>query len=119
MRHPRPNSLCKELSICHKYGMPSSHASIMAYTLGIYTFLMKDIPEREISSLHRLEFVSLASLTVLVAVARVELGYHTPGQVIAGLLLGFLFNLLWQTVIVKLAGFHVDIFCKEMRKKGH
>ena len=78
------------------YGMPSSHAQMMAFFAVWIIYLLE---RKETKLLMRWEnlIIHLSSvfLPLLVAVSRVYLGVHTYWQVIVGLLVGLTTGLLW------------------------
>ena len=65
--------------------MPSTHAQFAAFLAGHALLRARRRPG---SALRLLEALALAALAAAVALSRVYLGYHTPGQVAAGGALG-------------------------------
>lgn len=103
VRQPRPAATCAMLGKCHKYGMPSSHAQVMSFALStaVLTHLHRrknrkaklEAPLSE--AVEILELLILAAATAIVSFARVYLGYHSAGQVFAGVLFGSTFGWAW------------------------
>ncbi|KAL4540925.1 hypothetical protein Ndes2437B_g05328 [Nannochloris sp. 'desiccata'] len=106
LRHPRPPETCAFIGKCHKYGMPSSHAQVMAYafTTGVLMHVHRRKNRKNFNSsatemFELFELVFLAGLSVLVGIARVYLGYHSVDQVLAGVALGSGFSAFWFCLI--------------------
>lgn len=102
LQQPRPTETCAFIGKCHKYGMPSSHAQVMAYAFT--TALLMHMHRRRNRNNSKLlateilelfELIVLAGLSALVGIARVYLGYHSGNQVVAGMTLGSGFSALW------------------------
>jgi membrane-associated phospholipid phosphatase len=105
LRHPRPAATCALIGKCHKYGMPSSHAQVMAYAfttallMHLHRRRNRKNSKRKTEIFEIFELLFLAALSILVAIARVYLGYHGVDQVMAGLVLGSVFAGVWFWVI--------------------
>jgi len=108
LQHSRPLT-CASLGNCHKFGMPSSHAQVMAFASS--TALLVHLHRRRLrskSQKHRgqlshpfeiLEIVALFTISVLDACSRVYLGYHTTIQVSVGFVVGGLHSMAWVWVL--------------------
>mmetsp|Transcript_3236 Transcript_3236/g.20091 ORF Transcript_3236/g.20091 Transcript_3236/m.20091 type:complete len:201 (-) Transcript_3236:4602-5204(-) len=95
VRQPRPSG-CHALDVCHSFGFPSSHASLMFFLTGYAWMRLRT------SSLSRVEAWILrlcAPAGTWVAYSRVYLGYHTTDQVVAGATLGALHGVLWHVLV--------------------
>ena len=83
--------------------MPSSHTQVVAYALGTY-LLLRCVKGKSPSHLAKMvctvEALTLVLLTMLVAYARIYLGYHTSFQTATGGLLGTIFGVCWAALIV-------------------
>ena len=80
------------MGICDTFGLPSTHAQVLAFSTAAYAVLAVSIKNSSKlplqSVLQVLESIGLVVLTVAVMFARVYLGYHTWSQVIIGALVG-------------------------------
>lgn len=110
LKQPRPAATCSLLGNCHKHGMPSSHATVMAFaaTAAAFLFLHRQRlrhaagagqASSAAAALGRAvevgQVLGLAGLAAAVGYGRVYLGYHTPGQVAAGTALGAACAVIW------------------------
>ena len=93
---PRPRAHCEALGTCASFGMPSTHAQFAAFLAGHALLRARRRPG---SALRLLEALALAALAAAVALSRVYLGYHTPGQVAAGGALGLALGALWAAAV--------------------
>ncbi|RHZ83112.1 hypothetical protein Glove_99g359 [Diversispora epigaea] len=76
------------------YGMPSAHSSITIY---FATYISLQLFSSSLPYFTRLLLSIIISITALSVVwSRVRLGHHTKSQVIAGVILGFSFGLIWD-----------------------
>lgn len=76
------------------YGMPSSHSSVVIY---FATFISLQLFSSSAPYFTKLLLCAIISITALSVVwSRVKLGHHTKSQVVAGVILGFSFGLLWN-----------------------
>eukprot|EP00894_Picocystis_sp_ML_P000671 jgi/Pico_ML_1/51188/g2265.t1 len=95
VRQPRPSG-CQALDVCHSFGFPSSHASLMFFLAGYAWMRVRN------TKMSRSEaFTMLLSwpAAILVGWSRVYLGYHTLDQVVAGAFLGAFQGLLWHVLV--------------------
>ncbi|XP_046438506.1 dolichyldiphosphatase 1-like [Daphnia pulex] len=89
-------------SLLHEYGMPSSHSQFMWF-FTTYMFLFIWVRLRHISYTNTIWIciwktaISVACLvaSIIVAIARIYLQYHTASQVIVGGLLGSVLAVSW------------------------
>ena len=104
---PRPAATCATLGICHKHGMPSSHAQVMAFVA--VTCLLLDRrrqqsgakpQQRATRVIEAVELLLLAAAAAAVGYARVYLGYHSAAQVVAGAALGAAAAWAWFVLTV-------------------
>jgi membrane-associated phospholipid phosphatase len=85
------------------FGMPSSHAQFMAFFAAVMPDLAGDASQTLLEGKHQklaMMLIQSAALAgaVLVAYARIHLGYHTGEQVLVGSLTGFLAGHLWKLI---------------------
>jgi len=100
IRQPRPDSIPSPPTSPEKrrekvtYGMPSTHSSSIIFFATYITLQLFS------SSLPQLAILFLSAAVIVTALSvvwsRVELGHHTRGQVIAGMVLGLLCGLGWD-----------------------
>lgn len=109
IKQPRPLATCSALGKCGKFGMPSSHAQVMAFALATAILmhrhrrkLRRSLNLRTSNSIELLELILLGLVTVLVSIGRVYLGYHSTVQVVAGLLLGSSWGAVWFVLLMTL-----------------
>ena len=109
IKQPRPLSTCNALGKCGKFGMPSSHAQVMAFAVATAIlmhlhrrWLRRSLNLSASSAIEVLELVGLGLVTGLVSVGRVYLGYHSAMQVVAGLLLGAGWGSIWFVLLASL-----------------
>jgi dolichyldiphosphatase len=114
-KRERPKS-CFEVDFCETHGMPSSHSQLAFYNC-TYTVLLflrrkkhveriknerngiyKDSENMNLDKISVLLSISTVPIGFLVAISRVELGYHTVEQVVAGGVFGSLFGVVWYFV---------------------
>ncbi len=97
LRPPAPYREGK-LEYC-PYGMPSNHAQVMAFfATYLHLYVLLELPDHGThwERFLKVFFVFFVSvLTGLVLYSRVYLLYHSPEQVLYGLLLGFLSGFCW------------------------
>ncbi len=110
LRQPRPVDRCQALGVCDSHGMPSSHASCMAFAAGLrllHVLLPGKAGSKQraagdavVALARRLwaaaEVLALGALAALVALSRVHLGYHSTEQVLAGAALGLALAVAWH-----------------------
>ena len=97
---------CALLGKCDSYGMPSSHAQVVAYIFAISLTLKltsRVYQSKATKLISTLETAMLGGIAIVVGYARVHLGYHTVFQTVFGGVLGFAFGILWAQHIVSLA----------------
>ena len=83
--------------------MPSSHSQVMAFSCGVAIlthFRRRSLRRRQPGAalsqpMELLEIAFFVALTAAVGGARVYLGYHSMGQVAAGLALGAVHSCVW------------------------
>lgn len=96
IKQPRPPAPAPEFGNApvrpkRTYGMPSTHSTALAF----YFFYLW--PRLPLVTNHRwLERGIVTTITALTLWSRVELGYHTPQQVLGGVTVGVLFALMWS-----------------------
>ncbi|GAB4820868.1 hypothetical protein N2152v2_007914 [Parachlorella kessleri] len=92
--------------------MPSSHMQVMAFVTTtcalLYRHRQRQRPaghqRHKLSVLmQQLQLLLLAGLAGAVGYARVKLGYHSAGQVLAGAAVGSTFAVLWHLSTMRLA----------------
>ena len=110
LRQERPRARCEELGTCGEFGLPSTHASFMAYVAAAAALELfaaeeaggtagrKRRPRRPPAAARWVVSGGLAALAAAVAWSRVYLGYHSVGQVLAGLASGAAFAAGWRRV---------------------
>lgn len=98
IKAPRP---CRKHDVGHlMYGMPSSHAQFMAFFasyMALFALIRLHSQYESIADIVWKHIVSLGSIftALVVAYSRVYLRYHTPEQVLFGLLVGSLLGICW------------------------
>lgn len=96
IKQPRPPAPAPEFGNApvrpkRTYGMPSTHSTALAF----YFFYLW--PRLPLFTSHRwFERTILTVITGLTLWSRVELGYHTPQQVLGGVVVGAIFAVLWS-----------------------
>lgn len=97
---------CQLLGVCESYGMPSTHAQVAAFCLGMHAtlaLLLANAKEpRAQRVLRLLEGAALLTFLAVTGYARIYLGYHTLAQVAAGATAGTCFGALWAAASVVL-----------------
>ena len=90
IRQQRPSATCSLLGVCKTYGMPSNHASMMAFAAMQWILWHARARQKTTAGSFwlGLDVVLFSCLVALVAFARVYLGYHSLSQVVAGAALG-------------------------------
>lgn len=88
-RQQRPSATCALLGICEEYGLPSSHAQILSFSLALvllwaYRLIIQSSTSKLERAVAALEVVTLTALTAVTGYARVYLGYHSAVQVVLG-----------------------------------
>ncbi|CAG9463090.1 unnamed protein product [Pedinophyceae sp. YPF-701] len=112
---PRPAERCVQLDTCGEHGLPSSHTSLSFYLVAIILLSIlrtkEYSPDPKASSIDHLGLArawqaleALAALATAsaVGVSRVQLGYHTWAQVIAGAGQGVVFGTVWHAATVRI-----------------
>lgn len=112
VRAPRPNPACMSDS---PYGFPSTHSQTIAHTTGTFAIITFFLLVHQKHKKHpiyesfvfrkrprlflQLQFgfltLVLLTATVFEGIARVQLQYHTVGQVLGGSAIGFVTGLIW------------------------
>lgn len=98
IRQPRPPAPPSEFGNApvrpkRTYGMPSTHSTALAF----YFFYLW--PKLPLLTGHKgLERAVLLIVTALTLWSRVELGYHTPQQVLGGVVVGAVCAVLWSVL---------------------
>lgn len=108
IKEPRPSRLGQPL--WSEYGMPSAHAQFMGFVTAfvILLFYVRIKVVTLIIPLAKLwkHFLTAACVltSIVVSYSRIYLRYHTPNQVLVGLVLGLLFGALWFVFMEKIVG---------------
>ena len=86
IRQQRPSATCSLLGVCETYGMPSNHATMMAFAAVQWVLWHARTRQKTTAGSFwlGLDVVLFSCLVALVAFARVYLGYHSLSQVVAG-----------------------------------
>lgn len=94
LRQPRPMSTKKS------YGMPSSHSQVIAFfTTYIYCTVLHSSSSSSMGWLERALVLAAAGISgVSVIWSRVQLGHHTPAQVMVGATIGSVMAYGWYAV---------------------
>ncbi len=82
-RQGRPAATCALLGICHKHGMPSSHAQLMAFVWALHALMLSGHrwpADAAQQGIHIVESALLGLAWAAVGYARVYLGYHDTWQ---------------------------------------
>lgn len=86
----------------HGYGMPSSHAQFMGY---FATYILTELvhayqgPGNLLHSrIGAMRVLQVLAVTAAVLYSRIGLQYHTPIQVLAGVILGIVFAIVWRAL---------------------
>jgi membrane-associated phospholipid phosphatase len=88
-KDPRPNG--------KGYGFPSAHATI---TTLLTIWIIRELKRRKVSEIvFVIISLILTILLILVCISRVNRGYHTVMQVIAGIFLGIIATLIYFNII--------------------
>jgi len=82
------------------FGMPSAHAQFAGFFAGYYLLLA--LQRRGAAAERGVFAAALLACGVLVPYSRVELGYHTAEQAVAGTLVGAGFAAVWRLATVRL-----------------
>lgn len=113
LQQERPKS-CQRVDFCDTHGMPSSHAQLAFFNSAVSVLVLlrrwKHVKKYrcqgggEKARLDALS-ASLSLMTVPIAIlvgySRVELGYHTIEQVVAGAAIGLMFGSMWFLVTTR------------------
>jgi len=113
IKEERPKS-CERVDFCDTHGMPSSHAQLAFFNSAVSVLVLlrrwRHVKKyqcqggREKARLDALS-ASLSLMTVPIAIlvgySRVELGYHTIEQVVAGAAIGLTFGSTWFLVMTR------------------
>ena len=112
IKEDRPKT-CQKVDFCDTHGMPSSHTQLAFFNSMMSVLVLwrrrrhvkKYRENREM--MHAADVLSsvLSILTIplafVVAYSRVELGYHSIEQVIAGAMIGLMFGSMWFLVTTR------------------
>mmetsp|Transcript_26057 Transcript_26057/g.68579 ORF Transcript_26057/g.68579 Transcript_26057/m.68579 type:complete len:136 (-) Transcript_26057:33-440(-) len=74
--------------------MPSNHSQFMGFFV-VFAILVLTLRVRIHRVLKNVCILFVVTLTLTVCYSRTELGFHTVDQVVAGLIFGALFGLIW------------------------
>ncbi|CAO3596855.1 unnamed protein product [Absidia cylindrospora] len=77
------------------YGMPSSHSQFVWYFTTFGTLYLFNQIKLKSSVWKLASMAAMLTMSSLVCLSRIYLGYHTLGQVIIGSLVGVVFGLIW------------------------
>ncbi|KAI4318888.1 hypothetical protein MLD38_032545 [Melastoma candidum] len=105
VQQSRP-STCHLLETCDSHGWPSSHSQYMFFFATYFSLVQwrrsRRINPDDVETGFRWGLCALTwFLAVLTMQSRVYLGYHTVGQVFAGMTLGILLGAIWFSLVDK------------------
>jgi len=113
IKEERPKS-CERVDFCDTHGMPSSHAQLAFFNSAVSVLVLlrrwkhvKKYQCQEGGEKARLDALSASlslmtvPIAILVGYSRVELGYHTIEQVVAGAAIGLTFGSMWFLVTTR------------------
>lgn len=102
IKEPRPASIGSSFqkdTIRSAYGMPSAHSQFMGFFV-MYWSLKVVLHWRGLSNARKLSSIlAMGFTTVMVAVSRIYLGYHTAFQVCVGVALGGFFGSMYYMAV--------------------
>lgn len=111
LQQERPKS-CQRVDFCDTHGMPSSHAQLAFFNsaMSVLVLLRRWKHAKKYGGEGEKAGVDVSSsvlslmtvpIAVIVGYSRVELGYHTIEQVVAGAAIGLMFGSMWFLVTTR------------------